>query len=133
MKRRDYRDYLQDILDAVNDIENFVDKMSFEEFVKDRKTLNAVVRSIEIIGEASKNIPEALKAKHQELPWKQMTGMRDKLIHAYFGVDVETLWKATKENIPPLRNAIQKMLKDGEKQDSYDDLTNGTIIKLQEL
>ena len=115
MKRRDYRDYLQDILDAVNDIENFVDKMSFEEFVKDRKTLNAVVRSIEIIGEASKNIPEALKAKHQELPWKQMTGMRDKLIHAYFGVDVETLWKATKENIPPLRNAIQKMLKDGEK------------------
>jgi uncharacterized protein with HEPN domain len=115
MKRRDYRDYLQDILDAVNDIENFVDKMSFEEFVKDRKTLNAVVRSIEIIGEASKNIPEALKAKHQELPWKQMTGMRDKLIHAYFGVDVETLWKAVKENIPPLRNAIQKMLKDTEK------------------
>ncbi len=99
----------------MNDIENFVDKMSFEEFVKDKKTLNAVVRSIEIIGEASKNIPEALKAKHQELPWKQMTGMRNKLIHAHFGVDVETLWKAVKENIPPLRNAIQKMLKDMEK------------------
>jgi uncharacterized protein with HEPN domain len=115
MKRRDYRDYLQDILNAVDDIEGFVDDMSFEEFAKDRKTLNAVVRSIEIIGEASKNIPDALKAKYEELPWKQMTGMRDKLIHAYFGVDVETLWKAVKENIPPLKKSIQKMLKDLEK------------------
>jgi uncharacterized protein with HEPN domain len=115
MKVRDYRDYLQDIFDAVNDIENFVDNMTYEEFIKDRKTLNAVVRSIEIIGEASKNIPETMKAKHKELPWKQMAGMRDKLIHAYFGVDVETLWKAVKENIPPLRQSIQQMLKDLEK------------------
>ena len=115
MKTRDYRDYLQDILDAVNDIESFVESMTYEEFIKDRKTLNAVVRSIEIIGEASKNIPEAMKAKYKELPWKQMTGMRDKLIHAYFGVDVETLWKAVKDDIPPLKKAIQKMLKDLEK------------------
>ena len=63
MKTRDYRDYLQDILDAVNDIESFVYDMTYEEFIKDRKTLNAVVRSIEIIGEASKNIPEPMKAK----------------------------------------------------------------------
>jgi uncharacterized protein with HEPN domain len=115
MKSRDYRDYLQDILDAVNDIESFVDGMTYEEFIKDRKTLNAVVRSIEIIGEASKNLPETLKANCKELPWKQMAGMRDKLIHAYFGVDVETLWKAVKENIPPLKGGIQKMLKDQEK------------------
>lgn len=112
MKRRDYRDYLQDILDAVNDIESFVGNMSYEDFKKDKKTLNAVVRSIEIIGEASKNIPGALKAKHKELPWKRMIGMRDKLVHAYFGVDVEILWKAIKEDIPPLRKSIQKMLKD---------------------
>ena len=115
MKVRDYRDYLQDIFDAVNDIENFVDNMTYEEFIKDRKTLNAVVRSIEIIGEASKNIPETMKAKYKELPWKQMTGMRDKLIHAYFGVDAETLWKAVKENIPPLKQSIEKMLEDLEK------------------
>jgi uncharacterized protein with HEPN domain len=115
MKTRDYRDYLQDILDAVNDIESFVDSMTYEEFIKDRKTLNAVVRSIEIIGEASKNIPETIKIKHKELPWKQMAGMRDKLIHAYFGIDVETLWKAVKDNIPPLKKSIQKALKDLEK------------------
>lgn len=102
-------------MDAVNDIESFVGNMTYEEFIKDRKTLNAVVRSIEIIGEASKNIPETIKAKYKELPWKQMTGMRGKLIHAYFGVDVETLWKAVKDNIPPLKRSIQKMLKDLEK------------------
>ena len=99
-------------MDAVNDIESFVDDMTYEEFIKDRKTLNAVVRSIEIIGEASKNIPETMKTKYKVLPWKQMAGMRDKLIHAYFGIDTETLWKAVKENIPPLKKAIQKILKE---------------------
>lgn len=116
MKRRDYRDYLQDILDAVDDVEVFVGDMSFEEFKKDRKTLNAVVRSIEIIGEASKKLPDSLKAKYKELPWKEMGGMRDKLIHAYFGMDTETIWKTIKENIPSLKKSIQKMLKDQEKQ-----------------
>ena len=116
MKTRDYRDYLRDILVAVNDVESFVQELTYDEFVKDRKTLNAVVRSIEIIGEASKNIPEAVKAKYKDLPWKQMAGMRDKLIHAYFGVDTETLWKAAKDNIPPLKAPIQRMLKEGEKE-----------------
>ena len=67
MKNRDYRDYMQDILVSIEDIESFVGKMTYEEFVKDRKTVNAVVRSIEIIGEASKNIPEGLKTKYKEL------------------------------------------------------------------
>jgi len=115
MKTRDFRDYLQDILDAIGDIESFVGKMTYEEFIKDKKTLNAVVRSIEIIGEASKNIPEPIKAKYKELPWKQMAGMRDKLIHAYFGIDAETLWKAAKDNIPPLKTPIQRMIKEQEK------------------
>ena len=70
-------------MDAIKDIESFVDKMTYEQFVKDRKTLNAVVRSVEIIGEASKNIPQSIKEKYKALPWKQMAGMRDKLIHAY--------------------------------------------------
>jgi uncharacterized protein with HEPN domain len=116
MKHRDLRDYLQDILDAIDDIENFVDSMTYEQFVKDKKTLNAVVRSIEIIGEASKKLPESIKKKHNELPWREITGMRDKLIHAYFGIDTETIWKAVKENIPTMRKSIQKMLKDQEKQ-----------------
>ena len=115
MKRRDLRDYLQDILDAVNDIERFVADMSYEQFIKDKKTLNAVVRSIEVIGEASKRLPLSLKAKNSELPWKEITGMRDKLIHAYFGMDTETIWKTVKENIPQLKQTIKKMAKDQEK------------------
>jgi len=112
MKPRDYKDYLKDILEAINDVKGFIDELTYDEFIKDRKTLNAVVRSIEIIGEASKNIPESVKAKYPELPWKQMAGMRDKLIHAYFGVDTETLWKAAKNNIPSLKASIEEMLKE---------------------
>jgi uncharacterized protein with HEPN domain len=112
MKPRNYKDYLKDILEAVNDVHVFIGELTYDEFIKDRKTLNAVVRSIEIIGEASKNIPESVKATYPELPWKQMAGMRDKLIHAYFGVDTETLWKAAKNNIPSLKTLIEEMLKE---------------------
>ncbi len=71
MKARDFRDYLHDILDAVNDIESFVDDMTYEQFIKDRKTLNAVVRSIEIMGEASKNVPTHIKQERPEIAWKR--------------------------------------------------------------
>ena len=111
MKRRDYRDYLKDILDSINDIESFIRGMSFEEFKRDKKTTYAVVRSIEVIGEATKKIPKALKDKHKEIPWKKMAGMRDKLIHEYFGIDVEILWKTIKEDLPPLKPLIEEVLK----------------------
>ena len=116
MRKRDYRDYLQDISDSIDDIENFVKGMGFEEFRKDRKTVNAVVRSIEVIGEASKRVPRAMKAKFAGVPWKLMAGMRDKLIHEYFGVDVEILWKTAKDDIPPLKPLIQRMLESLEEQ-----------------
>lgn len=114
MNSRDYKDFLHDILDAINDIEIFIDDLSYTEFVKDRKTLNAVIRSIEVIGEATKNIPDRIKADYKDLPWKRMSGMRDKLIHGYFGVDTKTLYKAAKDDIPPLKASIQKILKDQE-------------------
>jgi len=112
MKNRDTRDYLQDILDSIVDIENFTHDLTYNQFVKDRKTVNAVVRSIEIIGEASKQLPNSVKAKYAELPWREIAGMRDKLIHAYFGADTEIIWQAAKENIPPLKKSIKKMLED---------------------
>ncbi len=114
MKNRDLRDYLQDILDAIGDIEDFTENLTYEQFIKDWNMLNAVVRSIEVIGEASKQLPDALKAKYNTLPWREITGMRDKLIHAYFGMDTETIWQTVQENIPPLKQTIQKILKNQE-------------------
>jgi len=73
------------------------------------------VRSIEVIDEASKQLPDALKAKYGTLPWREITDMRDKLIHAYFGMDTETIWQTVQDNIPPLKQTIQKILKDQEK------------------
>lgn len=112
MKKRDYTDYIQDILDSICDIENFTKGMGFEQFSKDKKTINAVVRSIEIIGEATKKIPKILRDKYPNIPWKKMAGMRDKMIHEYFGIDIEIFWKVTKDEIPPLKLFIQSMLSD---------------------
>jgi uncharacterized protein with HEPN domain len=114
MKKRDAYDYLKDILNAVDEVALFIDDLTYDEFVNDRKTLNAVVRSIEIIGEATKNIPEPLRAKYKQLPWRELAGMRDKLIHGYFGIDTDTIYKAAKEDIPQLKAPIQKMLKEQE-------------------
>ena len=106
---RIYLDYIQDILDSIRDIESFIKGMTFEEFKKDRKTINAVVRSIEVIGEASKKIPPDLKAKYSDVPWKKMAGIRDKLIHEYFGIDLEILWVVSKKEIKQIKPAILRI------------------------
>ncbi|MDP1854286.1 MAG: DUF86 domain-containing protein [Candidatus Omnitrophota bacterium] len=111
MKKRDYRDYIKDILVSTNEINSFIEGMDFNDFAKDKKTINAVVRSIEVIGEAAKNIPVALRHRYPDIPWKKMSGMRNKLIHEYFGVDVEILWKTVKEEIPILAHSIKEVLK----------------------
>ena len=86
--------------------------MGYDEFVCDRKTVNAVVRSIEIIGEATKNIPESLKNKHPQIPWKKMSGMRDKLIHEYFGIDISILWEVATKEIPIIELPMKSIFKD---------------------
>lgn len=111
MRKRDYRDYLTDIVDSIGDIKDFISGLGFERFKKDKKTVNAVVRSIEIIGEATRKIPKTLKDRYPGIPWKKMAGMRDKLIHEYFGIDIEILWKVAKEDVPALNSAIRNMLR----------------------
>jgi len=104
-------DYLRDILEAAQAMQEFLASVSsIDEFRADRKTVFAVVRAFELMGEATKNIPAQFRRRHPEIPWREMAGMRDKVIHEYFGVDVEVLWKTASEDVPAVRDAIQAIL-----------------------
>jgi len=113
--KRDIADFIQDILEAIADIETFTQGLTFENFQRDRKTIYAVIRAIEIIGEATKNIPDATRVQYPQIPWKQIAGMRDKLIHGYFGVDLLTLWKAAIQDVPRLKILMTKINDDSTK------------------
>ena len=113
--KREIGDYVQDIVEAMNNAMEFTNDMAYGEFVQNTKTIYAVVRAIEIVGETVKNIPEEIRKKYPEIPWRQMAGMRDKLIHEYFGVQLERVWETAKRDIPNLKPLFEKMLSDLEK------------------
>lgn len=110
--RREYKDYLMDLIDAIDKIEQFTKSITFENFEKDEKTIFAVIRALEIMGEAAKKIPPGTRAKYKHIPWKQIAGMRDKLIHEYFGVNTKVIWKTVKKDIPLVKPLIKQMSKD---------------------
>jgi uncharacterized protein with HEPN domain len=109
---RDYSLYLSDILKAFEAIETFVEGQNIEDFKKDDKTSSAVIRKFEIIGEAAKQIPQNIKQEYSSIPWREMAGMRDKLIHFYFGVNYELLWQTIKNRIPKIKPVITQILQD---------------------
>ena len=112
--KRDYRHYISDILDCIQKIKLFVGDMIYEEFVEDDKTASAVVKKIEIIGEAAKNVPKEIREKYSELPGSDMARMRDKTIHFYFGTDYEIVWRVIKDRLPEIEPRIVRILKDSE-------------------
>jgi uncharacterized protein with HEPN domain len=109
MSKRGIKLYIEDILTAVEKIENYTKDMTFDNFCKDCKTIDAVVRNLSVIGEASKNMPEEIKQDHPEIPWEEIIGMRNKVIHEYFGVDEEILWKTAREDLPFFKDKISKI------------------------
>lgn len=111
---RDYRLYLKDILAAMIDAQGFIEGMDFEAFVADDKTASAVVRKLEIMGEATKNVPKTIRENYPQVPWRQMARMRDRIIHAYFDVNFQVVWETVKDVIPPLQPSIEQILKDME-------------------
>ncbi len=116
MRKADYRVYVQDILEAIKRIDEYIGKMTFEEFSKDKKTMDAVVRNFAVIGEAAKNVPVSIKRKHPEIAWKRMSGMRDKVIHEYFGVDPHILWGTAKTDLPPTIHMLKALLTENQQQ-----------------
>jgi uncharacterized protein with HEPN domain len=107
---RDYSLYLKDILAAIESIEGFIAGMDLDTFQVDDKTNSAVIRKLEIIGEAVKQIPDEIRQEYSQIPWKEMAGMRDKLIHFYFGVDYHLVWKTITERLPHVKQDIEKVL-----------------------
>ena len=103
-------DYLEDILDTAIKTVEFTDGMSYETFTADDKTVFAVIRAFEVMGEATKNIPSDFQQQHADIPWREMAGMRDVLIHDYFGVNREVIWLTVTEQIPQLIRGIRSLI-----------------------
>ncbi len=109
---REIKNLLEDIFSASTKIISYTNNMSFEEFLQDDKTIDAVVRNFEIIGEASNRIPDDFKTEHPEIEWWRIIGFRNRIIHEYFGVDYENVWRIRNENIPILSDFIEQILDD---------------------
>jgi len=108
--KRDVRLYVADIVENMDAAVRFVGEMTYDAFVADRRTAYAVVRCLEIVGEAAKGVPEHVRALCPTVPWQDMAGMRDRCIHGYFGVRYETVWATVKEDIPPIRPVLKALL-----------------------
>lgn len=111
MRKPDDNGRLQDILDAINRIEFYLRGSDEKKFTNDLMRQDAIVRQIEIIGEASRNISRNFQEQHSELPWSQMIGMRNKIAHDYGEIDIAEIWKTAKRDIPELKKAVSKILK----------------------
>ncbi len=110
--KREFGLFIKDILEHIEKMESFIAGMSYEDFIRDTKTNFAVVRCVEIVGEAAKNIPDSIREKYKQVPWKYLTGMRDKIAHFYFGIDLKRVWEVSTVKLPPLKPDIQQILAD---------------------
>lgn len=109
---RDQKLFIKDILDNMERAVSFVNGMTYKDFSKDIKTAYAVVRCLEIIGEAVKNVSQPIRKAYPSIPWKEMAGMRDKVIHFYFGLKFKTVWTTVKKDVPVLKPLIEKIKED---------------------
>ncbi len=112
MIKRSQKAFVRDILESIQRVDLYVGGMSKDDFRKNGATQDAAVRRIEIIGEAAKNIAADFKKDHEEIPWKDICGMRDVLTHDYFGLNFEKVWKTIKEDLPELKKNIKAILEE---------------------
>ena len=117
---REFLDFVEDILDAMNKAELLLEGVRYSQFKDDFRINFAVVRALEIIGEAAKRLPEDLRQRYSDIPWKGMAGMRDRIIHGYDVVDLQIVWDVVKRDIPQIKPKIEKILIDYEGKSSSD-------------
>jgi uncharacterized protein with HEPN domain len=108
---RSYGLYVNDILESINRIENYTADLDYDDFIKNDLVKDAVLRNLEVIGEAAKNIPDEVREVFTDIPWRRIIGLRNIVIHEYFGVDFENIWKIIKENIPEVKPYIEQISK----------------------
>lgn len=109
MSPRSWEFRIDDINDALSRIFQYVEGLAYTDWLKDQKTIDAVIRNLEIIGEAASKVPQEMQEKYSDIPWYQMKGMRNILIHEYFGVDNEMLWKTIQNDLPKLKTSLQNI------------------------
>ena len=110
MPPRDWTFRIEDILAAIEKIGRYTEGLNFEAFAADDRTVDAVIRNLEIIGEAATHIPQEIQLHYPDLPWSEMRGIRNLLIHEYFGVSLPILWETARKNLPPLAPPLRAML-----------------------
>lgn len=115
MYKRSNKEFLLDINEAINRIEKYITGINYEQFLEKTEKQDAVIRNLEIIGEAVKNLTNDFKSKYKDIEWKEIAGMRDKIIHFYFGVNWDIVWKAIKNKLPTLKEKTEKILEESEK------------------
>jgi len=106
---RNLKLYITDILDSIDKIEKYVKGYDYQKFVKDGKTIDAIIRNFSIIGEAGTHVPEDVREKYPQIPWYEIVGMRNKVIHEYFGLNEEILWKTIQDDLPRLKKELLKI------------------------
>lgn len=109
---RDFNVYLEDVLNAIEKIDRYVANITFDTFIRDEKTVDAVARNLEIVGEAIKKVPLHVRQRHTEVEWKKIAGLRDILIHAYFGIDATIIWDVVREKLPVLKQQVEQILRE---------------------
>lgn len=110
MSTRDWQLRIEDILEAIRRMKQYTDGFDYDLWLKDQKTIDAVIRNFEIIGEAAAHVPPEIQASYPALPWGKMKGIRNLLIHEYFGVDAEVLWRTLQEDLPGLEASLSALL-----------------------
>ncbi len=104
--------FIDDIIEAMGSIVEYLNGLTYEEFSNDRMRIDAVLRNVQIIGEAAKNTPDEIKERYPNVPWRRMVGLRNIVVHSYFGIDLETIWTIGKENIPDTMDLMVQIQKE---------------------